>query len=215
MRRPASPAGRAPAGELLATAVTLATLAGGVRLFDGTSFLAPVLGAALLAHLLVALMRRAGRGVALSALVSLVGVAALQVWVHYPQTTGYGLPRRATFEAIGADLGDIWQLLQSSQVPLGEDTGLLVAAAAVAWLLALLSDWAAFRVGARGEALAPAAILLALVATFGPPTARSSTPRSAWRAPSPSPWRTPRRVRRPGPPSAPPRSPGCACLGES
>ncbi|MCY4104431.1 MAG: transglutaminaseTgpA domain-containing protein [bacterium] len=167
MRRPASPAGRAPAGELLATAVTLATLAGGVRLFDGTSFLAPVLGAALLAHLLVALMRRAGRGVALSALVSLVGVAALQVWVHYPQTTGYGLPRRATFEAIGADLGDIWQLLQSSQVPLGEDTGLLVAAAAVAWLLALLSDWAAFRVGARGEALAPAAILLALVATFG------------------------------------------------
>ncbi|MCE2531436.1 MAG: transglutaminase domain-containing protein [Acidimicrobiia bacterium] len=161
------PATRTPAGELLATAVTLATLAGGVRLFDGTSFLAPVLGAALLAHLVVALMRRAGRGVALSALVSLVGVAGLQVWVHYPQTTTYGLPRRATFEAIGADLGGISQLLRSSQVPLSEDTGLLVAAAAVAWLLAMLSDWAAFRVGARGEALAPAVILLALVATFG------------------------------------------------
>lgn len=167
MRRPASPAPRALAGELLATAVTLATLSGGVRLFDGTSFLAPVLGAALLAHLLVALIRRTGRGVALSALVSLVGVAGLQVWVHYPQTTSYGLPRRATFEAIGADLGGIRQLLESSQVPLREDTGLLVTAAAVAWLLALLSDWAAFRVGARGEALAPAAILLGLVATFG------------------------------------------------
>ena len=166
MSRPASPAPRAPAGELLA-AVTLATLAGGVRLFDGTSFLAPVLGAALLAHLLVALIRRAGRGVMLSALVSLVGVAGLQVWVHYPQTTTYGLPRRATFQAMGADIGGIRQLLQSSQVPLSEDTGLLVVAAAVAWLLALLSDWAAFRVGARGEALAPAAILLALLATFG------------------------------------------------
>ena len=89
------------------------------------------------------------------------------MWVHYPQTTSYGLPRRATFEAVEADLGGIWPLLQSSQVPLSEDTGLLVAAAAVAWLLALLSDWAAFRVGARGEALAPAVILLALVATFG------------------------------------------------
>lgn len=167
MRRSASPSSGAPAGELLATAVTLTTLAGGVRLLDGTSFLAPVLGAALLAHLLVVLMRRAGRGVALGAAVSLVGVAGLQVWVHYPQTTSYGVPRRATFEAMGADLGGIWQLLQSSRVPLSEDTGLLVAAAAVAWLLALLSDWAAFRVGARGEALAPAAILLALVATFG------------------------------------------------
>ncbi|MXV89361.1 MAG: transglutaminase domain-containing protein [Acidimicrobiia bacterium] len=167
MRRSASPSSRALAGELLATAVTLATLAGGVRLFDGTSFVAPVLGAALLAHLLVALMRRAGRGVALSALVSLVSVAGLQVWVHYPRTTTYGVPRRATFEAMGADLGGIWELLRSSRVPLSEDTGLLVVAAAVAWLLALLSDWAAFRVGARGEALAPAAILLALVATFG------------------------------------------------
>ncbi len=167
MSRSLRTSGRSLAPELLATAVTLATLAGGVRLFDGTSFLAPVLGSALLAHLLVALMRRAGRGLVLGALVSLVGVAGLQVWVHYPQTTAYGLPRRATFEAVGADLGSIWQLLRSAQVPLSEDTGLLVAAAAVAWLLALLSDWAAFRVGARGEALAPAVILLALVATFG------------------------------------------------
>ena len=169
MSRPAGPPTRTAAGELLATAVTLAALAGGVRLFDGTSFLAPVLGAALLAHLLVALMRRAGRGVAFSALVSLVGVAGLQLWVHYPHTTSYGLPRRATADAFTEDLGGIWQLLQSSQVPLVEDTGLIVVAAGVAWLLALLSDWAAFRVGARGEALAPAAVLVGLVATFGTP----------------------------------------------
>ncbi|MDE0654112.1 MAG: DUF3488 and transglutaminase-like domain-containing protein [bacterium] len=155
------------AGELLAAAVTLAVLAGGVRLFDGSWFVAPVLGSALLAHLLVALLRRAGRGVALSALISLLGVAGLQLWVHYPHTTTYGLPRLATAEAFARDLGDTWQLLRSSQVPLGEDTGLIVVAAAVAWLLAVLSDWAAFRVGARGEALAPAVILLALVAIFG------------------------------------------------
>ena len=167
MSRPASLPTRTPAGELLATTVTLATLASGVRLFDGTSFLAPVLGAALLAHLLVALLRRAGRSVALSALVSGVGVAGLQLWVHYPHTTTYGLPRRATAEAFAEDIGGVWELLRSSAVPLAEDTGLVVVAAGVAWLLALLSDWAAFRVGARGEALAPAAILLGLVATFG------------------------------------------------
>ncbi|MCY4630824.1 MAG: transglutaminaseTgpA domain-containing protein [bacterium] len=165
-RLPHPPAGSLP-GELLAAAVTLTTLAGGVRLFDGTTFLAPVLGSALLAHVLVALVRRAGRGVVLGALVGLVGVAALQLWVHYPHTTTYGLPRRASLEAFTADIGGIGEVLRSSQVPLATDTGLIVAAAAVAWLLALLSDWAAFRVGARGEALAPAAILLAVVATFG------------------------------------------------
>ena len=165
-RLPPPPAGSLQ-GELLATAVTLTTLAGGVRLFDGTAFLAPVLGSALLAHLLVALMRRAGRGVVLGSLVGLVGVAALQLWVHYPHTTTYGLPQRASAEAFANDLGGVWELLRSSQVPLPADTGLIVTAAAVAWLLALLSDWAAFRVGARGEALAPAAILLGMVATFG------------------------------------------------
>ena len=167
MSRPAGPPTRTVAGELLATTVTLATLAGGVRLFDGTSFLAPVLGTALLAHLLVALLRRAGCSVALGALVSLVSVAGLQLWVHYPHTTSYGLPQWATVEALAADLGGIPQLLRSSEVPLAEDTGLIVSAAAVAWLLALLSDWAAFRVGTRGEALIPAATLLALVVTFG------------------------------------------------
>ncbi len=165
-RLPHPPAGSLP-GELLAAAVTLATLAGGVRLFDGTTFLLPVLGSALLAHVLVALMRRAGRGVVLGALVGLVGVGALQLWVHYPHTTTYGLPRRASLDAFTTDIGGISEVLRSSQVPLAADTGLIVAAAAVAWLLALLSDWAAFRVGARGEALAPAAILLAVVATFG------------------------------------------------
>lgn len=169
MSPPASLPTRTLAGELLATTVTLATLVGGVRLFDGASFLAPVLGAALLAHLLVALLRRAGRGVALSAAVSAIGVAGLQVWVHYPHTTSYGLPRRATAEAFATDIGGIGELLRSSEVPLAEDRGLIVVAAAVAWLIALLSDWAAFRVGARGEALAPAAILLGLVATFGTP----------------------------------------------
>ena len=154
-------------GELLAAAVTLATLTGGVRLFDGRSFLAPVLGSALVAHIGVALMRRAGRSVTLGALVSLLGVAGMQLWVHYPHTTTYGLPQRATGDALAADFSDAWELLRSSSVPLSEHTGLILAAAAVAWLLALLSDWAAFRVGARGEALAPAAILLALVATFG------------------------------------------------
>ncbi|MDE0667642.1 MAG: transglutaminaseTgpA domain-containing protein [bacterium] len=167
MSAPATPERGTLAAELLATTVTLAALAGGVRLFDGHSFLAPVLGTALLTHLLVALVRRAGRGVALGALVSALGAAGLQLWVHYPHTTAYGLPRRATAEALASDLGGIGGLLATSAVPLREDTGLLVAAAAVAWLLSLLSDWGAFRVGARSEALAPAAILVGSVAAFG------------------------------------------------
>ena len=179
MRHPAT---RAPAGELLATAVTLATLAE-VSGSSTAPLPCPRARRGPPAHLLVTLMRRAGRGVALSAIVSLVGVAALQVVGALPADDHLRLPRRATFEAIGADLGGIWQFLRTSQVPLSEDTGLLVVAAAVAWLLALLSDWAAFRVGARGEALAPAVILLASWRPSGPAMARSSTPPSAWPAP--------------------------------
>ncbi len=154
-------------GELLAAAVTVAALASSVRLFEGASFLIPVIGSALLSHLLAAVTRRAGGSLALGVAFSLIATAALQLWLHYPHTTWYGIPQRATLTALGEDFRAAWDLLVGSSVPLPEQTGLIVAAAAVAWLLAVLGDWAAFRVGGRGEALAPAAILLVLVAMFG------------------------------------------------
>ena len=169
MSRPPRPQPAAPSvpAEILLVAVSVASLLGGLRLFDGGSFLAPVLGATLLAHLLVALVRRAGRGVGLGAVVSAVGVAALVLWVHYPHTTRYGLPWRATLGALTGDFRGAWDVIAASEVPLAAQTGLVVAAAAVAWLVPVLADWAAFRVGVRGEALAPAGILLVVVSIFG------------------------------------------------
>ena len=164
--RPPTGAWSLPA-EILLVSVSVAALLGGLRLFSGGSFLAPVIGSALLAHLLVALMRRAGRGVGIGALVSLVGVAALALWVHYPHTTRYGGPRRATIEALSEDVRGAWDLISTSQVPVPAHTGLVVAAAAVAWLIAVLADWAAFRVGVRGEALVPAGIVLVIISLFG------------------------------------------------
>ena len=164
--RPLPAASSLPA-EVLLVAVTVASLLGGLRLLQDGSFLAPVIGTALLAHVLVALVRRAGRGVGLSTLVSLVGVAALQLWVHYPHTTLYGLPRRATLEALSDDFAGAWEVVASSRVPVATQTGLVVGAAAIAWLMPVLADWAAFRVGVRGEALAPAGIVLVIVSLFG------------------------------------------------
>lgn len=167
-RAPQLPAVKWPVlTELLLLAVTLATVLNGVRLFADGSFLAPLAGSAALAHLLVAAVRRAGGRVGHGAVVSLIGVAALQIWLHYPDTTLYGLPRRPTFEALANDFSGAWELLGDSEVPVAAHPGLLVGAAAAAWLIPLLADWAAFRVGVRGEALAPAGIIFVLISIFG------------------------------------------------
>ena len=170
-RRPPAAVTSLPA-EILLASVSVAGLLGGLRLFSDGSFLAPVVGAALLAHMLVALVRRAGLGVGPGALVSLVGVAAMQYWIHYPHTTRYGLPRRATLEALSDDFRGAWDVLATSQVPIAAQTGLVVAAAACAWLVPVLADWGAFRVGARGEALVPTGMVFVAVSLFGTPDGR-------------------------------------------
>jgi transglutaminase-like putative cysteine protease len=169
MRRVPRPSNsiRSLPAELLLVAVTISTLLSGYRLFSDGSFLAPLAGSALLCHLLVAVVRRTGGGISRGAVISLIGVAALQIWVHYPATTLYGLPRRATFAAASSDLSGAWDVLRTSEVPVVAHTGLMVAAAAAAWLIPLLADWAAFRVGVRAEALAPAGIVFVLIAVFG------------------------------------------------
>ncbi|MCY3924157.1 MAG: transglutaminaseTgpA domain-containing protein, partial [bacterium] len=153
--------------EFLLVGVSVTTLLSGLRLFSDGSFLPPVIGATLLTHVLVAVVRRAGRSIGLGALVSLVGVAALQLWVHYPHTTRFGLPQRATLEALSDDFRGAWDLVNSSQVPVAAQTALVVIAAAVAWVIPVLADWGAFRVGVRGEALVPAAMAFVAVSLFG------------------------------------------------
>ena len=58
----------------------------------------------------------------------LVGVAAMQLWVHYPHTTRYGLPGRATLEALSDDFRRAWDVIATSQVPVAAQTGLVIAA---------------------------------------------------------------------------------------
>ena len=153
--------------EVLLAAVGVSLLVSGGRLFSDWSFLAPLVGAILVSHLVAGFVRRAGGTVALGAALSLLAVAGEQLWVHYPHTTRYGLPQGATLRALSEDFTRAWDLLGESSVPLAPQTGLLVALAAVAWAVAVLSDWAAFRLAARGEALLPAGIVFLLVAVFG------------------------------------------------
>ena len=155
------------AAEILLVCVSVASLLGGLRLFADASFLAPVIGddpagararGATAARPLRRESRRAGVPGA---------VAGLQLWVHYPHTTSYGAPRWDTIEALSNDFRAAWDTILNSEVPVAAGTGLVVAASAFAWLLPVLADWAAFRVRARGEALVPAGIVLAVIAIFG------------------------------------------------
>lgn len=153
--------------EVLLIAVGVSLLVSGGRLFSDWSFLTPLVGAILISHLVAGFVRRAGGTVALGAALSLLAVAGEQLWLHYAHTTRYGLPQEATFRSLADDFSGAWDLLRDASVPLAPQTGLLVPLAAVAWAVAVLGDWAAFRLAARGEALLPAGIVFVLVAVFG------------------------------------------------
>ncbi len=153
--------------EILLVAVTVSLLVSAGRVFSDWSFLAPLVGAALVAHVVVAIVRRAGWSVVLGAVLSLLGVAGEQLWVHYPHTTLYGLPQEATLRALADDFSGAWRLLDSTSVPLAAQTALVVSAAAITWAVSVLADWAAFRFGTPGEALIPAGIVFVIVAVLG------------------------------------------------
>ncbi|HWC38097.1 MAG TPA: hypothetical protein VG476_06190, partial [Acidimicrobiales bacterium] len=63
------------------TVLTVVTAAGMGRLFNSTSYLGPVLGAAIAAHALAWLWRRLGLGSVAALLLSAAGIVLVTTWV--------------------------------------------------------------------------------------------------------------------------------------
>jgi transglutaminase-like putative cysteine protease len=160
------------APELALTALTIGAVVGFGRLFDNGRYFGPVFLAAIGSHLVAWLGRRVGLGLPAAALLSLVAGAVVLVWVIEPSTTTYGIPRGASWHAMGNDLRDAWQRFGDVVAPTPSTEGFVAAAAIGAWAAAFLADAAAFRLQATFEAVVPSLTLFVFSSALGPDSHR-------------------------------------------
>lgn len=145
------------------------------RAFSDGSYVAPVLGAAVLPHLLGFAARRwRWPGIAVLAL-SVLGLVAYAVWTIEPSTTWYGLPAARSLEVLGRHLDAGWTVLRTGVAPVAVDPGPLLLAVGGAWLVAMSADWLAFRLDATVGAVVPGLVLFVMAATLGTADFRTTT----------------------------------------
>ena len=156
------------APELALTALTIGAVVSFGRLFEDGRFFGPVFAAAVCSHVVAWLGRRLGLGLPAAALLSLVAGAIVLVWVIEPSTTTYGIPRGASWHAVGRDLRDAWRRFGDVVAPTPATVGFVAAAVVGAWAAAFLADAAAFRLPATFEAVVPSLTLFVFSSALGP-----------------------------------------------
>ncbi len=152
--------------------LTLAALGAGAalslaRVFDGSGFVLPVLGAALIPFAIGAFGRHRGWATAVTVAVSLLGLAVYVVYALEPSTTTAGAPLGDTWRAISRQLDHGWHTLRTTPAPAPVTDGAVLLAVIATWLMALISDWLAFVRRAVLGALAPALVLFVWSSTLG------------------------------------------------
>ncbi|MCY4037422.1 MAG: transglutaminaseTgpA domain-containing protein, partial [bacterium] len=132
------------AREIAGPALTAATAFSLIRVFDGRSWILPVLIAAATSHLLALAVRRIGWSMPVSTLVSGVGLLLTVTWTHYWHTTAWGMPVAETLAALADDFEAAWTAFGDLSPPVAPLNGFTVTAMVVTWLIAFLLDdcWA-------------------------------------------------------------------------
>ena len=154
-------------GEVALAAVTLAGVYAMRRVFVGTDWFGPLALQAMLAHGLVAVLRR--RGVPLLPSLGLTAVAAafLVSLLYAGDATTLGVPTPSTFDVLGTEVSDALAVWGDVKAPTDALDGFLIATSVAIWIGAPLADWSAFRVDAPLESVLPSATLFVLAAVLG------------------------------------------------
>ncbi len=155
--------------ELALGLVTLAAIVGMHRLFVDGSYRGPLALQAIVASVVVALLRRAGVRLVPAAVLTAVAAVLFITWTRFPDTTRWLLPTPDTMTQLGDDIRGSWKLFGDVSAPAPVHNGFLAATAAAIWLIVYVADWAAFRVSATFEALLPATTLFIFAAALGGP----------------------------------------------
>jgi transglutaminase-like putative cysteine protease len=156
-----------PATEVALGLLTVAAIIGMHRLFVDGSYRGALVLQALVAHLVVTLLRRAGVRLVPAAAITAAAAVLCITWTRFPETAAWGLPTADTFRAVGDDVSAAWSLFGKVRAPAPVQNGFVVTTAAVVWAIAFLADWAAFRVSATFEAVLPATTLFVFAAALG------------------------------------------------
>ncbi len=156
-----------PAATLALGLLTLVTAASMGRLFLGSSYLGPVLVAAVTAHAVAYAWRRLSIPITLAFALSAVCVGLVAIWTVLPQTTTFGLPVASTFRSLGSELARAGSDFQMVRAPAPATHGFLIVSVFAVGLAGTIADWLAFRAGATFEAAVPTLALFLFTAALG------------------------------------------------
>ena len=149
------------------TTLTVVTALGMGRLFSDSSFALPVLAAALVVHGSAWACRRLGVGGLLTLPISAGGLLLVAAWTVLPETTAAGIPWKGTLTAAIDALADANQQFGRVVAPVEPADGFVLGAVLGVGLVALMADWAAFRVRSTWESVVPAFGLFVFTSLLG------------------------------------------------
>ncbi|MDQ6949208.1 MAG: DUF3488 and transglutaminase-like domain-containing protein, partial [Actinomycetota bacterium] len=152
---------------LTLTILTLAGVFSLTRLFIGRSFMGPVLVVAVGVHAIAWFCRRQGWPPVVATAVSLLGLILLASWTVVPGSTTFGLPLLDTLHAMENAIQQATADFHRVTAPAPASQGFVLAAVFGVGVLAILADWAAFRMRATLEATVPSFALFIFCAAIG------------------------------------------------
>ncbi len=162
--------------EVAAFTLVPAAAWGFVRIFETTDDVVPVVGAALASAGLAILVRRAGLGLIVSALVSMAALLALLVRRFAPGTGRFGvMPTGETLEVWRELVRAGAEEFSSVRAPVEATDPFLAAAMVATWVMAWLTDWGANRLRLAFEPVLPAGLLFAFSSILGSGAYRRSS----------------------------------------
>ncbi len=147
----------------------VAAFAGMARLFTSFTPMATILVAVLLTHGVCVSCRWARLPMPVAAVISSLAVGLSSVSAAFPQTIRYVvIPTGATWFEIQRVSYEAWNTFITTRAPTEPLVGFTLAAVAGAWLVAVVSDTIAFRLGFLIEAIVPPGVVMVLVAALAP-----------------------------------------------
>lgn len=155
------------AAELLLLAVHIAVAIGFLRIFSDTSFLRPLLVTVVVVDILAIATRRLGVPAPATVILSPVVTVLVIVWTLFSSTTNSGVPTAATLDAIATAFGHARTEFSEVIAPTRPTSGFVLLVTSAMAVAVWFADWAAFRLRATLEALAPSFILFLFASLLG------------------------------------------------
>lgn len=157
------------------TALTIAAALGLGRVFADGSFALPIIGVALIPHLVGGIARARRWHGAVLTIVTVVCVLVYVALVVAPSSTTYGVPGSGTLDVLAHRLSDGWEVFRTGHAPVPVTDGVLLLCMVLTAVVAATADALAFRSEATLAAVVPSLLLFVFASTLGTTELRTAT----------------------------------------